>query len=1088
MKKLSFKKVLSSRNTYFLLFILTAVFLFGKPVFASVGDAIANVIGYIMAIAVRAISSILILIVGVLMDVAAYSDFINAPAVAKGWIVVRDLCNMFFVVILLIIAFATILGQEEYGAKKMLPKLVMAAVLINFSKLLCGLMIDLSNVIMLTFVNAFSAIGAGNILDMLGIADVTKMAVSSDSGAAITIGTVVTAYIFGLIYVVIATVVVAAMLGMLVVRVVMIWILTVLSPLAFFLQAVPGKGASYAGQWWNKWTNNLLVGPIIAFFLWLSFAALQNSTSPISASSNSDLSNNNSSMEDASGIGTKAGTPSAMAKFVIAIGMLIGGMTIAKEVGGEAGSTMGKIFGKGKGLATAAGIGALAIGGKAVGRGALLGTGKLINTIPSKTTDANGNVVRRKGNVVGDFALGWQADLVASNKKAKKAAAAKYLGKLGIGEKGSEAGQKMINTPGFQKISTAIKSGAIGFAAGGPVAASVASVAGFVASSKREKAKKDIKAYENASGKASKANQDLAEYDGHKGVVDDFEQKRTRASDLLASKWRNGGRFASQADEEEYRRTNAFVTDTNNVNKYNASSNYLANNNRADKEAALNEANNAAAAAKSQYDSGKKWEKRTSSLEAFENTKAAMADQTKKAKAAQDWVNVAANDTELLQNIGDKGNIYSSAGASETWKKRLDVLNGGGDKANQAISNMVAEIDTDKVGDGKMKELAKLLAAYKKGGGTIETATLGRLQSSLVSKGHNPDLYDGKVSTQYKQLGTSVEDVKDGSGALQYDAFAKNSIKSPADRNAAKDIMGVSFDKVNEKAKSLGVDYQVDSAAGVNQKVDGDKLGKLSQVMSGLIDDEISGLQKVGGEASAQKISQLNAAKSRLASGDISGMSLKNTDVVYKGETDSERRRNEYNTTQHENLHQYGAQNEEVVDKAAGALQEAKLVGRIPQSDAESGGKRYDEVLGSMIAKMEQSGNNSEVISDAIADQIRKWQVPNAKRVIETEEGVRDSVKDSVADTEEKPAADADKVAEAIKKLSESLDKPLKSSTKNKDEEQNLSMDSKNFFRLMFRRFNETVSKGDVSINKTIEGNLKPLSAMAVGEENKSKA
>lgn len=1084
MKKINFKKVLNSRSTYLFLFVLTAIFLFSKPVAAfSVGDSIANVVGYIMAIAVRAISSILILIVGVLMDVAAYSDFINAPAVAKGWIVVRDLCNMFFVVILLIIAFATILGQEEYGAKKMLPKLVMAAVLINFSKLICGLMIDLSNVVMLTFVNAFSAVGAGNILDMLGISDVTKMTVSSDANAAITIGTVVTAYIFGLIYVVIATVVVAAMLGMLVVRVVMIWILTVLSPLAFFLQAVPGKGASYAGQWWNKWTSNLLVGPIIAFFLWLSFASLQNSGSPISASDNSDLNANNSTMEDASGIGTKAGTPSAMAKFVIAIGMLIGGMTIAKEVGGEAGSTMGKIFGKGKGLATAAGIGALTAGGKALGRGALLGTGKLINTIPSKTTDASGKVVSRKGNVVGDFALGWQADLAASNKKAKKAAAAKYLQKIGIGEEGSKAGQKMIDTAGFQKISTAVKGTAAGFVAGGPVGALVGAMTGYVASATREKIKKNVKDYEGADSNFRKAEQDLSEYNGHKNAVDDFNQKRTRVNNLLAKKSSTG---LTKAEEDEYNSANDFVNNADNLNKYNDSVGYLSKNNRTDKEAALA----VAASAKSQYDSSKKWEKRTNSLEAFKNTRAAMADQTKKTKAAKDWVKIAGNDKDLLKNINKPSEIYSSAGLSESWKKRFEVLNGADADSIKAVNNMVAEVsdDNNPLDDKKMEALAKAFAAFKKGGGKIDSSTLGRLESALTSKGHNSDSYAGKVSTQYKQLGSFVEDVKDGSGALQYDSFAKNSLKSPTDRNAAKDIMGASFEKINDKAKSLGVDYQVDAAAGVNQKVGDDKIGKLSKVMSSLIDDEISSLQKVGGTASAQKISQLNAAKSRLASGDISGMSLKNTDVVYKGETDSERRRNEYNTTQHENMHQYGAKDEEVVDRSASALQEAKLIGRIPKSDAESGGKRYDEVLGSMIAKMEQSGANRDAINKTVSDQIGKWQTPNARRVIETEQGVRDSVKDAVVGTSEKPAVDTEKVTAAINKLTESLDKPVKTLGGTSGEGQNLSVDSKNFFRLILKRFNDTVAKGDLSIDKTIEKELKPLSAMAVNEENKSKA
>ena len=62
---------------------------------------------------------------------------------------------MFFVVVLLIIALATILNQEKYSYKTWLPKLILMAVLINFSKMICGLIIDVAQVVMMTFVNAF---------------------------------------------------------------------------------------------------------------------------------------------------------------------------------------------------------------------------------------------------------------------------------------------------------------------------------------------------------------------------------------------------------------------------------------------------------------------------------------------------------------------------------------------------------------------------------------------------------------------------------------------------------------------------------------------------------------------------------------------------------------------------------------------------------------------------------------------------------------------------------------------------------------------------------------------------------------------
>ena len=1057
MKKINFKKIISSRSTYLMLFILAVIFLFGKPAFADLSETLGNVVGSVIAIFIRAISSILILIVGVLMNVATYSDFINAPAVSKGWVVVRDLCNMFFVVILLIIAFATILGQEEYGAKKMLPKLIMAAVLINFSKLFCGLMIDISNVVMLTFVNAFSAIGAGNILDMLGIADVTKIAVTSDSGA-ITFGMIVSSYIFGLIYVVIATVVVAAMLAMLVVRLVMIWILVVLSPLAFFLQAVPGKGATYAGQWWNKWTSNLLVGPIIAFFLWLSFAALQNSGSPLVATDNGDLAANNSNISSATstgGMATQAGTPAAMAKFVIAIGMLLGGMKIAQSVGEEAGGAMSKVFSKGKGLATAAGIGALAMSGKAVGRGArnvaLTGAGKLANLASEKDIVTG----KRAGTKVGNFALQWKDDLVDSRKKEKVASREKFLKKVGMGEKTAEKGIELIKNDTMQKVGRASRGAAnyasagalagtvlgpigsyVGGAIGGSIGLVTGAVGGYASKSKYDKAKADIKDYQqkDASGVSEQSKDEI-----HTNSI---------KSKMAAAK------AAGVAFK--------FKDDTTPDEK------------AALKRARQNEKN------KKIVDGKDALGATTGGPTAFERTNKAMDNMTKKQQAAKDWVKIASNNDDTLEDMG-KGNVYSSSGISETWKKRLEELNKGGGDADQAIDKMSTEITTPgKLTDKQLTEVAKVISAYEKKGGVSNSATLGKLKAALITNDpqYNPDNFTDKVTAQYKQAGAGME-VKAGSGGLQYNTFAKNSAKAPTDRKASKDIMGASFDKINNKAKELGVDYKLDSAAGVNQKVEGAQLSNLSKVMSGLIDDEIKSLQAVGGNINSQKISELNAAKTRLDKGDISGLSLKNTDVSYSGATDTEKRQAEYNTTQHEIMHQSGAKNEELVNDSANVLQESKLIGRVPQSDPESGGKRYDEVIGKMIANMEQANANPDEIRSAIDAQISKWAPNNAKRVIETENGERDTIKDTIIDTSKEPV-DTEKVISAIDKLTESLSKPLKiAGGNNQGGKIGLDIPTSNFFRRMFGGIKESVSKGDESIGEK----LKPLSAMAVSEE-----
>lgn len=318
---------------------------------AAISDTMGNIVGGIIGLLISALGVILALVIKVLVIVAQYSDFIDSAAVTAGWKIVRDLCNMFFVLVLLIIAFATILKIENYSYKKYLPKLILMAILINFSKTICGLLIDFSQVIMLTFVNAFKDVAGGNLITNLGIIDVLTIAKSSSD---VGFWAIISAYVLGLIYVLIALVVIVTMLAMLVMRIVMIWIYVVLSPAAYLFSAFPG-GQKYASQWWDEFTKNLIVGPVLAFFIWLSFISLQapgalsgfNSDNSTAASLGGTMGIDTSSATDKNPDGTpfaasSASTPGVLIKFVIGIGMLIGGLKVSQQIGGAAGSIAGK--------------------------------------------------------------------------------------------------------------------------------------------------------------------------------------------------------------------------------------------------------------------------------------------------------------------------------------------------------------------------------------------------------------------------------------------------------------------------------------------------------------------------------------------------------------------------------------------------------------------------------------------------------------------------------------------------------------------------------------------------------------------------
>src|SRR5680860_1271706 len=266
------KKLLNKKKAIIAIALLVIVyFVFSTQIASAQTDPpwYINLIGSIAAGLVSVLGWILAKVMAVLVYVAQYNNFINSAAIVNGWVIARDISNMFFVIILLVIAFGTILRLENYSYKKWLPKLILMAILINFSKTICGLLIDVAQVVMLTFVNAFKDVMAGSFVEMLGITGWQKL----DGIEDVSSWEVAGAYVLSVIYSAIALITVTAMLGMLVMRIIMIWVYVVLSPFAYLLAAFPG-GSKYSSMWWSDFTKNLIVGPVLAFFIWLSFTSL----------------------------------------------------------------------------------------------------------------------------------------------------------------------------------------------------------------------------------------------------------------------------------------------------------------------------------------------------------------------------------------------------------------------------------------------------------------------------------------------------------------------------------------------------------------------------------------------------------------------------------------------------------------------------------------------------------------------------------------------------------------------------------------------------------------------------------------------
>lgn len=226
------------------------------------------------------LSKLVITVLEVLMPVMTYNNFANNPVVDSGWAILRDTVNMFFVIVLIAIAFGTIFGKtDRFKWQQQLPRLMIFAIVINFSRTLCGLMIDVGQVVMLTFANAIREIAAGNFVQMLGMGEIYSM--SSNSGplvdAAAGTGSAAGAFdyfasaIASVFMMLIVLCVMVMLLVLLMYRIVMLWVLITISPLAWFVGGAGDlvKSGAYA-EWWGQFKCLITIGPILTFFLWLT--------------------------------------------------------------------------------------------------------------------------------------------------------------------------------------------------------------------------------------------------------------------------------------------------------------------------------------------------------------------------------------------------------------------------------------------------------------------------------------------------------------------------------------------------------------------------------------------------------------------------------------------------------------------------------------------------------------------------------------------------------------------------------------------------------------------------------------------------
>lgn len=330
---------------------------------------------------------------GKLLDITIMHSISDASYrstfVVEGWQIIRDFCNMFFIFVLLYIAFGTILKLHAVKTQEMIVNVVIIGLLINFSLFATQVIIDASNILARVFYsdNAMviksngkeagrgdageiklseAIVGKVNPVELVTSAGkVGRISVkngvddSSDSNS-ISAGSFIIVILLSAAICVVGIIAFLSSSLIFITRIIGLWLAMILAPIAFFSYIIPQlQDTKMIGwkKWWPDTLKMAFLAPIFMFFMYLIVKFLDKGLglSGIDALKNGD------------GLSFIIGI---MFPFIAIMILLMKAKNIAKDMSGELGQSITKGIAAVGGIALGAAAGGVALAGRQViGRG-----------------------------------------------------------------------------------------------------------------------------------------------------------------------------------------------------------------------------------------------------------------------------------------------------------------------------------------------------------------------------------------------------------------------------------------------------------------------------------------------------------------------------------------------------------------------------------------------------------------------------------------------------------------------------------------------------------------------------------------------
>ncbi len=216
---------------------------------------------------------------GTLLNASVYHTVVNMGAYVNGltgvgvaWTGLRDIGNIILIFGFLAIGISVLLGVNWYGGgTKMLPKLLLAAIFLNFSLFISKAVIDIGNVFATQIyiqINGGTGVStiSDTIVNVLGLSTLYNLQ-GLDGWKLIFVG------LLGIILFVIAAFVMFSLALILVSRFVILVLLIIVAPVGFAGLAVP-KLEGIAKQWWGTLFEQTITAPVLLLILYVALKVI----------------------------------------------------------------------------------------------------------------------------------------------------------------------------------------------------------------------------------------------------------------------------------------------------------------------------------------------------------------------------------------------------------------------------------------------------------------------------------------------------------------------------------------------------------------------------------------------------------------------------------------------------------------------------------------------------------------------------------------------------------------------------------------------------------------------------------------------